>query len=322
MHNKIHGKRDKNALDHLTNQEGLDFEAFIKNTIESLESRVKKHDFILNFFGDAFRPITDVYASHCICIEPGIGHGGSYLPDRIFESYTWATACYYRWNKNSPSYFPNNYDYVIPAYFNVDDYPFEAEKDDYYVFLGRKTWGKGLSVAIDVTHQLGKKLVVIGGGSIFDPDIQAGSVYKVFDHVVEVGVLPLKQKVKYLSKAKALIYFSLYVEPFGHAPIEAMLCGTPIITSDYGAFVETNLHGITGYRCKTMNDIYWACKSSEKLNPEKIRKYAVENYGLENIKEMFKRYFKDTHDLRTGKADWYTIDKQNPANLEYLRKKI
>ncbi len=38
------------------------------------------------------------------------------------------------------------------------------------------------------------------------------------------------------------------VEPFCGSAVEAMLCGTPVLTGDYGAFTETNIVGVTGSR--------------------------------------------------------------------------
>jgi glycosyltransferase involved in cell wall biosynthesis len=72
-------------------------------------------------------------------------------------------------------------------------------------------------------------------------------------------------------RAKALIYYSTYIEPCGHAPIEAQFCGTPVITSNYGAFTETILHGITGFRAHTMDELYWAGNNVDKLNPADCR---------------------------------------------------
>jgi len=129
----------------------------------------------------------------------------------------------------------------------------------------------------------------------------------------------MKDKVKYISGARGLIYFSLYVEPFGHAPVEAMMCGTPVLTSDYGAFTETNIHGLTGYRGNTFNEIYWGAKNLDKLDPKKIREYAVANYSLDRVKLKFQEHFKKLHGLRTGEG-WYSLHKDSPEYLEHLTK--
>ena len=55
----------------------------------------------------------------------------------------------------------------------------------------------------------------------------------------------------------------LYREPFGLAPVEAQLCGMPVIAWDNGAMRETIKHGETGFLVKTQQEM-------EDLNqPEK-----------------------------------------------------
>ena len=98
-----------------------------------------------------------------------------------------------------------------------------------------------------------------------------------------------------------------------------MLCGTPVITSDFGAFTETNVHGLTGYRANTFGELYWAARNVDKLDPKKIREYAVNNYGLERIKKKFQEHFRKLHGLRTGDG-WYDVDKNSPLDLEHLTK--
>jgi glycosyltransferase involved in cell wall biosynthesis len=316
----VYGDRDPNALDNLDEEDGPIWKIFVRNAITEIAKRIHnpKKEFLLNFQGSAYRAVTDTVKDSLLCVEPGIGHGGQYLDYKIWESYAWQNFMYGH-RGGGVNVFPNLYETVIPAYFDKIDYPFEPVKDDFLLYIGRITWGKGVSVAIDVARRMGKKLVIIGGG---DYKAIAKSAGQDFDlsHVTYLGVLGKKHKMRYISKAAALFYFSLYVEPFGHAPVEAMMCGTPVICSDLGAFTETVQNGVTGYRCRTMDDLYWAVKSLHKLDPYKIRQYAIDNFSLEAVAPRYANYFKQLIILNNG-GGWYSIDENNPANLETITKK-
>ena len=315
---KIYGSRRRNDIDHLSESSGPIWTDFNYRTVEEVQKRFKdtNKEFLINFMGYAHRPLTDKVKDKIICIEPGIGHAGMYLEHKAFESYAWQNFLYAKSNTDY-NVFPNMYDRVIPAYFDKNDYPFSATKEDYFVFIGRKTWGKGLSVAIDLTYKLGKKLVVIGGGSL--EEARNTCTCKSTDHVEETGVLSLKHKVRYLSRAKALIYFSLYVEPFGHAPVEAMMCGTPVISSDLGAFSETVQHNVTGFRCRNWNELVWAGKLVQTLDPAKIRKYAEDNYSLEATIPKYEEWFSSLIALKNG-GGWYDLSEE-VCNFNVLEKK-
>lgn len=107
-----------------------------------------------------------------------------------------------------------------------------------------------------------------------------------------------------MGKAKAVFVPTIYIEPFGSVAVEAQLCGTPVITSDWGAFTETNHHGVTGYRCRTFQQFVDATVLAPKLNTKVIRKVA-EKYSLDNVAKQYDDYFKR---LLTLWADgWYNL---------------
>jgi glycosyltransferase involved in cell wall biosynthesis len=62
--------------------------------------------------------------------------------------------------------------------------------------------------------------------------------HRVRDRIVVTGYVSEGEKVALLGGAEALVYPSLY-EGFGLPVIEAMACGTPVLTSDVSALPET-----------------------------------------------------------------------------------
>jgi glycosyltransferase involved in cell wall biosynthesis len=102
-----------------------------------------------------------------------------------------------------------------------------------------------------MTKRIGAKLYVAGQG-----DLAAVCGGTIPDHVTEIGYVEPAQRKELMKYAKALIAPTYYNEPFGGVTIEALFRGTPTITTDWGGFAENNLHGVTGYRCRTMEQFH------------------------------------------------------------------
>jgi glycosyltransferase involved in cell wall biosynthesis len=49
-----------------------------------------------------------------------------------------------------------------------------------------------------------------------------------------------------------------------------MLCGTPLISTNFGAFAETIEHGVTGFRCNTLGDFVKAIEKAGTLDRTKV----------------------------------------------------
>lgn len=271
---------------------------FNGNVIRELRSRLEQQDFICLIGGNAQEPIAKAYPNH-ISVEFGVGYSGVFTQHRVFESYAWMHSVYSAW-KNPIDINGNWFDVVINGYLEPEMFPLGKGDGDYYLYIGRLIDRKGYQIAQEVCERLGKRLILAGNGK------QSG--YGEF-----VGPVNPEQRAKLIGGAIATFAPTIYIEPFGNVVIEAQACGTPTITTDWGAFTETNINGFTGYRCRTLQEFMDATEAVKSLDREKIREHAVSRYSLDVIAKQYEDYFKRLSTLWEG--GWYTL-RGNDAHTE------
>ena len=264
-----------------------------------IEKRKKDDDFLLLAMGAYQKPIHDSTKLFLTC-EPGIGYRGSYTKFRAFES---AYLQNFTYGSEHPkqSINGNYYDRVIPNYFEAEHFPFNPKKEDYFFFIGRMIERKGVYTAVKVAEALKTKLILAGQG-----ELPINSDYCEF-----VGYIDPEERAKLMGGAKAVFVPTIYLEAFGGVNVEAQLCGTPAITTNFGVFPETVKHGITGYCCDTLDDFVQAGRDVGKLNPYVIRKHA-ERYLTDNVKCEYQKWFDDLYQLylsakNPGTKGWHYL---------------
>lgn len=267
------------------------FKTYLTNAIREIGFRKQPGDLLLATFG-VWHKVIMFEHSDMICIEPAIGYpDGATAPNRIFESYAIMHA--YQTNKMSTT--PSNdfwYDAVIPVPFDPAEFTFQPVKEDYLLFMGRLIEGKGTKIAAAVAEATKTTLLMAGQGTGVDTQ-----------YVKHIGMVDAKERSRLMSGAKALICPSLYMEPFCCSHVEAEMCGTPVISTDWGAFTEYNPHGLTGYRCKTFEQFIWAANHVNDLDPYKIRTWA-EKFSLDKIAPLYTDYFKSVSACYGGEG-WF-----------------
>jgi glycosyltransferase involved in cell wall biosynthesis len=284
-------------------------QVFNRNAIAAIRTRQQPGDFLLCTMGTYHKPVADALAGIWV-VEPGIGYEGVFSNFRVFESYAWMHYMYGQMRQTNGSW----YDAVIPNYFDPADFPFQASKGDYALYLGRLVGRKGVDVAVQVTRALGLRLVIAGQGKLQN----AAEGLDIRDHHVEfVGSVGPEARAALMGSARMLFAPTYYVEPFGGVAVEAQLCGTPVLTTDWGAFTETVVHGVTGYRCRTFDDFVWAAANVERLEPADCRRWAESNYSLGRIQRMYQEYFAKIADI--GSAGWYELHPER-TELDWLCK--
>ena len=277
-----------------------------------INKRKKPRDFVCLIMGNINKPIADLVGNDVITCEYGIGYNGTFAKYRVFESYAhlhkiWAA---------EGGFDPDGkfYDAVIPNYLNPDDYPFQAKKGDYYLYIGRLIKRKGIHIAVEVCKRLGAKLKIAGQGCV---KVEGNKIYCSDGEVYEgdsleyVGFATGERRAKLYQNAIATFVPTTYLEPFGAVAIESQMAGTPAITTDFGAFTETVEHGKTGFRCHTLEQFMWAAKHARNLDPLYIHQHAVANWSMDRIRWKYQEYFEMLMNLWGD--GWYTM---NPERKE------
>lgn len=310
------------------NGNDLAYRTFRKNAIEEIRKRAQPQDMILISNGSWLAEVGNAFPSLQV-IEPIVGYIGYYSKYKVFASYAWmhhligrmsATRAISQKTKAENFATGTWYDAVIPHFFDPGDFTFSEKKDDYYLFLGRLIMRKGPHIAADLTRRLGAKLVVAGQPLHPDEPMRTKCLADLGlaqPHVEYVGTVGLEERNKLLTNARAVIIPSLYFEPFGLVAVEALLCGTPVICTDWGSFPEIVQQGEVGYRCRTMDDFLWAARNIDKIDPKRCRDYAIANYSMERISKMYQEYFTKVQDLYG--AGWYA-EHPKRKDLDWLRR--
>jgi glycosyltransferase involved in cell wall biosynthesis/SAM-dependent methyltransferase len=284
------------------------YQTFYKNAIREVGLRKQPNDIILPFWGAGVRPICDAHPD-LITVEPGIGYaGGHWAKYKIFESYAIYHAYYGLDSVGTCK--QGFYDTVIPNYFDPDDFTFSDKKEDYFLFLGRVYAGKGVEIAIQVTEKIGAKLIIAGQNSLKEMGYKETPA-----HVTEIGYADVETRKKLMAGAKGAFVASLYNEPFGGVQIECLFSGTPTITTDWGAFSENNIHGLTGYRCRTFEEFVYAARNVDKIKPQDCRDWALRNFSLEKVAKMYEEFFYGVLNIY-GKQGWYEPN-DNRQDFDY-----
>ncbi len=233
-----------------------------------------------------------------LTVEWGIGYSGVLDgTHKVFESYAWMhhVAGYY--HRDDIAFF----DSVIPNCFDLEDFTPSFTTGDYLLYLGRPNPRKGLPIVADIAKRAGVPVYI------------AGQPGEPIPHTEYVGVVTGAEKAALLAGARALLAPTTYLEPFGGVAVEAMLSGTPAITTDYGAFTETVAQGVSGYRCRMLVDFLEAVEAAETINRQRVFDYAKARYTTGVGAHLYGEYLSRVESLY-GRG-WYAGTREPEGQL-------
>ena len=174
-------------------------------------------------------------------------------------------------------------------------YPFREDKDDYALFLGRLSPGKGPDLAMAAAAAAGRRLVVAGAATTLTEHrwVESELARWSTGHVEFLGEVTGARRLAVLSRAACLLHPSRWEEPFGLAVIEAMACGTPVVVTSRGALPELVVDGETGVVCDDPDLLPEAVERAAALRPGACRNRVLEKFSSIRMAEGYLEIYEE-----------------------------
>ncbi|MHA1644218.1 MAG: glycosyltransferase family 4 protein [Candidatus Freyarchaeota archaeon] len=192
-----------------------------------------------------------------------------------------------------------NYAGVVHNAVDVARYPYVEEKEDYFVYVGRFNMDKAPHVACRVASDLGFRLLLAG-------KVRERGEKEYFERFIRpylggrikfLGEVGEEEKKRLFARARAFLFPLQWDEPFGITMVEALACGTPVVTFRRGAAPEIVKHGRTGFVVGTLEEFVEAVHLVDEIDPRDCRRRAEWLFSPERLvrdyEEIYRRVVRE-----------------------------
>jgi glycosyltransferase involved in cell wall biosynthesis len=184
-------------------------------------------------------------------------------------------------------------DYVATVHHGIDLHalPFSAAGGDALVAFGRIHPDKGTAAAIDIARRAGRRLVICGivqDARYFEEQV---APHIDGDRVTYLGSVGPERRSQVLGAAVALLHPLAFPEPFGLSVVEAMACGTPVITYPLGSMPEVVDHGVTGFLVPSVDAAVAAVDGAAALDRAAIRRVAERRFSAARMVDDYLKVY-------------------------------
>jgi glycosyltransferase involved in cell wall biosynthesis len=111
------------------------------------------------------------------------------------------------------------------------------------------------------------------------------------DQVVYLGSVGPARRAEILGGAMALLHPISFDEPFGLSVVEAMVCGTPVVTYRRGSMAEVVDEGVTGYLAHDVGSAISAVPRAARLDRSAVHARAAGRFGADRMVEDYLRTY-------------------------------
>lgn len=176
----------------------------------------------------------------------------------------------------------------------IDEYPFTAAPRDYFAFVGRMSPEKRPHVAIDIARRAGVRLLLAAKIDRVDREYFDTMVRpRLREPGIEyVGELAEREKIELVRHARALLFPILWPEPFGLVMIEALACGTPVLTRRCGSTPEVVVDGEVGFVCDDDAELLHALQATDRIERWRCRAHVARHFDVARMAQRYEQLYR------------------------------
>jgi glycosyltransferase involved in cell wall biosynthesis len=208
---------------------------------------------------------------------------------------------------------------VIHHGIDVDEFPLGTGSGGYLLVLGRMSPEKGAHRAIEIADKAGMPLVLAAKmrepaeREYFDafvrPRLGHGAEY--------VGEVVGDEKLRLLADAVALLNPIRWVEPFGLVMVEALACGTPVLTHPVGAAPEIVDDACTGFICDSDDELAAAALLVAGLDRSRCRDAVSRRFSAEQMIDKHLSLFDELIGSTTASQSMHAVGATSAVTASY-----
>jgi glycosyltransferase involved in cell wall biosynthesis len=176
--------------------------------------------------------------------------------------------------------------------------PFEVRRSDALCFVGRVALEKGIVEAIEIANMSGRPLRIAAKiaptgpeheyyENVFLPALEAAGSSVEF-----LGEIAGPERDQLFAESYAALMPGSWPEPFGLAAIEALACGTPVLSRRVGGLTEIIRDGIDGFFGDDVTEIAFHVPEVESLDREAIRASVIERFSAARMADSYEALYR------------------------------
>ena len=183
---------------------------------------------------------------------------------------------------------------VVSNPIDVREWPPPERKSDYLLWIGRMTEDKGPHRAIVAARRAERPVVLAGPVQPGKEEFFANEVEPHIDGdaVRYVGEVGGEEKQKLFAEAAGMLMPIDWPEPFGMVMVEAMVCGTPVISFPKGAATEIVRNGETGFLVGDEQEMAEAVGRLEEIDAERCREDTIARYDVDHVSGRYEEVYR------------------------------